>query len=424
MLELILTALEQLGIEKYEIREKKTESLECFFIRKGLDLKRRTDTTDYAVCVYREFEKDGKRMLGSSECAVHPGETPEEIRETLENACRAAALVCNPYYELYEGRREAFVPSAGSFARAGMEESMKKITEALFAADREEDVFLNSAEVFVRHHLHHILNSSGVDVSYEVYDVWGEYVVQCTAPQDVETYHQFSYQDMETDALRRDVEEALAETRARAQAAEAPEAGVYDVILSGVNVRTFLDYYLSRSNTAMVYQNYSDYQPGTQVQGEEVCGDRITLTLAAREPYSPEGIPMKDRVLIRDGKLELLHGGVRFARYLGVEPTGRYRKLTMPLGNVSLAEMKSRPCLHVVSFSDFQMDDFTGHFGGEIRLAFLCDGEKEIPVTGGSINGSLLEAQGHLTFSRESYRSVNYEGPFAVRIQGVQVAGK
>ena len=95
----------------------------------------------------------------------------------------------------------------------------------------------------------------------------------------------------------------------------------------------------------------------------------------------------------------------------------------MPVGSRTLEELKSIAYLHIVSFSDFQMDAFSGHFGGEIRLAFLYDGEKVTPVTGGSVNGSILEAQGHMFFSRERYRDENYEGPFAVRIEGVKVAG-
>ena len=76
-----------------------------------------------------------------------------------------------------------------------------------------------------------------------------------------------------------------------------------------------------------------------------------------------------------------------------------------------------------VNFSDFQMDTFDGHFGGEIRLGFLYDGEKRIPVTGGSINGSILDAQKNLVFSRETQVEKNFQGPAAVCLEGVNVAG-
>ena len=74
--------------------------------------------------------------------------------------------------------------------------------------------------------------------------------------------------------------------------------------------------------------------------------------------------------------------------------------------------------------SDFQMDEASGHFGGEIRLAYLIDGDgKATPVTGGSVNGSILEAQKNLVFSKERYLTAGYDGPYAVRLKNVSVAG-
>ncbi|MCM1065926.1 MAG: TldD/PmbA family protein, partial [Eubacterium sp.] len=64
-----------------------------------------------------------------------------------------------------------------------------------------------------------------------------------------------------------------------------------------------------------------------------------------------------------------------------------------------------------------------GHFGGEIRLAFLYDGEKVIPVTGGSVNGNILEAQKGLVFSRETQTEGIFEGPMAVSMEHINVAG-
>lgn len=423
LIEQIKAVLGQLEIGAYRIVESVRESVECFFVRKDLDLKRRTDLTDYEVTVFRPFEKDGEKMLGSSQVNLHPGMGAEEMAGVLRSAYEAAAMVCNPWYELTTGGKEEPKPSESGFAGRSLEESTRLMVGALFAPDTSEEVFLNSAEIFASRTLRRIVNSRGVDVGYEAYHVSGEYVVQCISPQDVETYHQFSYRDPEPEALRKEVEEALAMTKARGEAVSAPGAGEYTVLLSGRQVRTLLSYYLSRSGTGMVYQEYSNYQVGAPVQGEQIRGDALTIYLKAKDPYSLEGIPMRDRVLMEEGTLKTLHGGSRFAYYLGIEPTGTYRTIQVPTGSRSLEELKEGRCLHIVSFSDFQMDDFSGHFGGEIRLAFLYEGGKVTPVTGGSVNGSILEAQGNMVFSKESYRNEEYEGPFAVRIEGVKVAG-
>ena len=284
-------------------------------------------------------------------------------------------------------------------------------------------MFLNSAEIFTLKNTCHIMNSKGVDVSYCTTRVNGEFVVQCTKGQDVETYQHFAYVDCDTEPLRKKVRETLQMTRDRAQAVSAPPAGEYRVILSGPYVREVLSYYVERSESAMVYQKYSTFQIGCNVQGGEAEKDRIQLTLKATVPYSAEGIPMKDRELVRDGELLMLHGGNRFAYYLNLEPTGDYESYKAPAGKVSLEEMRQGKYLEVVNFSDFQMDSFSGHFGGEIRLAYLCDGEKRIPVTGGSINGNILEAQKSLVFSSQMQTEESFEGPLAVCMEKVQVAG-
>lgn len=420
----ILETLKDLGIEMYYINETKTETAECFYVRKKLDLKRRTDTTVYHVTVFCLFEQEGKKMLGSSVVLIHPDMETEEILESLKGAYQAAAFVCNPAYELAAGKKEEFVPAKGSFAEHSLEENIRLFADALFAPDTKEDVFINSAELFAVRRVEHILNSQGVDVSYETNEVSGEYVVQCVVPQDVETYHHFSYRDADMDSLGKDVEEALEMTKARAEAASAPKAGEYRILLSGEHLRTVLSYYLSRSNSSMIYQQYSNYKVGESVQGENITGDMLNINLVATDPYSSEGIPMKDRPLIKDGVLQTIHGGKRFADYLGIEATGFYGKISVPMGDMPFDEMKKTPYLYIVTFSDFQMDDFSGHFGGEIRLAFLFDGETVKPVTGGSVNGSLLEVQDRLVFSRERYRNGSYEGPLAVSIEGVKVAGE
>lgn len=426
MLDKILSALHESGVELYQITETKEESAELFFIRKSLDMQRRKVVYRAKVTVYKDFTEGEKRMLGSAVVLVQDSFTMEEMVKMFRDALYAAGFVKNPYYELYAGKREPS-PEVLEKSRHLSDKSLTEVAncfaDALFAEDTREEVFLNSAEIFVTKDVCRTVNSSGVDVSWTEGRVKGEFVAQCTAGQDVETYQDFTYDDMDTDALKKKVREILDQTLARAQAVSAPPAGEYRVILSGDYVRELLSYYVDRSNMYMIYPKYSSFQTGCDVQGGTAQKDRINLTLKATVPYSEEGIPMKDRELVTDGKLQLLHGSNRFAYYLKEEPTGQYESFKVPAGSVGLEELRSVPYLEVVNFSDFQMDSFSGHFGGEIRLAFLYDGEKRIPVTGGSINGSILEAQKEFVFSSETQTEANFEGPKAVCLAKVRVAG-
>ena len=424
MIEKILSALMALNIETYAVSETQTQSAEAFFVRRRLDLQRSTRLTDYSVTVCRPFERDGARMLGSCAVPVYPGMDEDELREALASTYHAASLVCNPYYELYAGEREDFVPSRSAFAGKTPEENLRETADALFAADVREDVFLNSAEIFATRKLNRVVNSRGVDVSWESCQVQGEYVAQCVAPADVETHHQFLFLEPDAAALRAEVETALAQTRDRASASAPPRAGEYTVILSAEHMSTLLSYYTDHASAGLIYQKYSDYAVGMAVQGDNIRGDALTIVLKATQPYDPEGIPLRDRTLMEGGVLRAIQAGSRFAYYLGIEPTGAYRSIEVPVGDAPLAELKAQPHLHIVSFSDFQVDTFSGHFGGEIRLAYLYDGEQTRVVTGGSVNGSLLKAQEHMVFSRERYKTAGYDGPFAVAIQNVAVAGE
>ena len=431
MIEKILSALKKSGVELYQITETKQEKAELYFIRKSLDMQRMGDIRQAEVVVYKEFMDGDSHMMGSATVQVQDSYTEEMMVELFLDTLYAAGFVKNKYYELYAGKKDAQgetpeasgCPSGKTLDDKSLTEIAQSFAEALFAEDKETDVFLNSAELFVRRTTCHIINSKGVDVSYCKSRVQGEFVVQCTEGQDVETYQHFAYVNNDTEPLRNKVRETLRMTRDRAKAVSAPPAGEYRVILSGPYVRDIYEYYVDRSAASMIYRKYSTFQIGCNVQGESVQKDNINLTLKATVPYSTEGIPMKDRELIQDGKLQMIHGNNRFAYYLNLEPTGNYESYRAPAGNVTLDEMRQGTYLEVVNFSDFQMNSLNGHFGGEIRLAYLCDGEKRIPVTGGSINGNILEAQKSLLFSSQIQTEESFEGPLAVCMEKIQVAG-
>ena len=415
----IQTALEKCGISLWRINETLEETAELFFVRQRLDTRRIKDVRKYEVAVFRDVEdKRGftsVNLISSMEDA--------QIEEELKGAYYAAQFAANPTYEMVDPVKAPPAAKTGELAQAPLARSAGKMARALFAPDTHEDAFVNSAELFVSRKQVRILSSEGTDVSYTDANVNGEFVVQCREPEDVEIHNTFSYDELETQALSEKVEEALHFVRDRAKAQRILKSGTYDLVLSGNAVAEVLSYYMQRSSAQAVYARYSTWQQGEDVQGEDTAGERLDVTLCATVPYSEEGVPMEDLPLLREGKLQAYHGHNRICRYLGVKPTGAYRKMACANGTMPFADMKKGPCLWAVTFSDFQMNAMSGHFGGEIRLAYLIDGDTVTPVTGGSVNGSLLEAQKNLTFSAERYVTARYDGPYAVRLTGVSIAG-
>lgn len=423
MLEKIKKALSKLNIERWRINEVKEESAELFFVKHNLDTRRIKDTHKFTVTVYRQSEKDGKKLVGNMSASVISSMSYEEIENAIESAYYAAQFAMNPYFDAPEKVTSDTIVKQGELASAPLAESAGKMAAAVFAADNNKHAYVNSTEVFCHKTFTHILTSEGTDVSFTDAVCKGDYVVQCKSPEDVELINQFEYDDVDTDALEQGVKEYLDFVYDRACAQRVLKSGKYNVVLSGKNLAEILSYYTEKSAADMIYPGYSAWKIGDGVQGN-VTGDALGLSLVATRPFSGDGIKMKDLKVIDDGRLLAIHGSTPFCRYLGIAPTGAYEKTRCEnKGNVSFEDMKKQPCLWAVAFSDFQMDSFSGHFGGEIRLAYLIEDGKITPVTGGSINGNLIEAQQNVRFSKERFTSANYEGPYAIEFENIPVAG-
>lgn len=426
MIDRIKQALQDCGVDLWRINDVTEESAELFFVKKQLDTRRFKDVRKFEVTVFRDVRDPagGPPQRGFTSVVLLSSMPDGQLRQELNSAYYAAQFAANPYFDLVDPVQAPLKKKTGPLAQEPLADSAQRMARSLFAPDVHEDAFLNSAEIFITRTQHHILSSNGTNVSYTDAKANGEFVVQCREPEDVEIHNTFSYNELEGEALSKKVAGALSFVRDRARAQRILKSGRYDVVLSGNAVSTVLHYYMDRSAAFMVYPKYSTWQVGEKVQGQAVAGAQLNLDPCATAPYSEEGIPMVDRPLLRAGELQIIHGPNRFCRYLGVTPTGGYQKLRCENTGKPFEELKAGPCLWAVTFSDFQMDSMSGHFGGEIRLAYLIDENgKATPVTGGSINGSLFEVQEDLEFSSDRYETVDYSGPYGMKIKNVSVAG-
>lgn len=423
MIDIIKEALAAEGIALWRINVSLKEGAELYFVKNKLDLSRQTSLRTYSVTVFRAFEKNGKEMLGMSTATISPSASPDSVRASLADAYFGASFVANPTFSMPEAVVAPTVELPASLRALSLSEVATQMAAALYRADTDADALINSSELFVSRATERVLSSYGTDVAYETFSVDGEFVVQCKEPQDVEMYHSFRYDKPDGDALCQKAKDALRYVKDRAKAGQRLAGGEYTVLLSHDHVKDLFAYFVDRADASMIYSGYSTYQVGESVQSENRSGEAISVTLRARHPYSDTGVPMIDRPLFRDGKLCCIAGSDRFCSYLGVPMTGYYTSFVAEGGTRSFADLQKEPHLYVVSFSDFQVDELSGHFGGEIRLAYYYDGQTTRIVTGGSINGSIADCKDSLIFSLEQYDSLPYRGPLAVRIPAVKVAG-
>ncbi len=415
--------LKEAGVETYFIRKVSRRSRELFFIKKKLDMRRVNNTADYSVTVYADGEKDGEKLRGQNVILLEDAMTDEEIAAAVKSALYAAKFALNPFFELPAPEVSEETIADSNLFGIGMDEIESAFVKAVYDEDNDERAFVNTYELFVVETKVSMKGSNGTNVSFVKREVNGEFVAQCRTPQDVETYQSFSYDSLATKEIGKLVRDTLTLTKDRASATEMPATGNYDVVISDKYMPELMVFFLDRANTAYVYQKYSNFEVGKNIQGN-ILGDALNIDFGVTDPYNHEGIRMINRKFIENGEVKTLHGPQRFSHYLGVEKIGTYEKVILPEGNTLASDMKKN-VLHIVNFSDFQMDSMDGHFKGEIRLAYLYDEKGNVScVTGGSVNGSIFECLGDLCFSSEMQKLSNYEGPVAIKMKNIAVSGR
>ena len=252
-MERIKRLLQQAGISEYIVYGLQERTAELFFVKKQLDTRRIKDAETFKVTVFRTGEKDGERLRAATDTTVLAADSDADIVRALKDAYFAAQFAMNPYYELPDPVQAPMIEARGRLAEQAPELSAGEMAKALFAADREDGAFLNSAEIFVLHNRVHVIGSTGTDVSWTEAEVKGEYVVQAKEPEDVELYRDFCFTELNTEALTAQAKEALMFVRDRAHAQRILKSGTYDLLLTGENVMMTLWFYGDRAEASMIY---------------------------------------------------------------------------------------------------------------------------------------------------------------------------
>ena len=71
--------------------------------------------------------------------------------------------------------------------------------------------------------------------------------------------------------------------------------------------------------------------------------------------------------------------------------------------------------------SGLQLDIYNDYIGGEVRLSYYFDGEREIPVTGISISGKLSDALANMRLSDTATVYEGYLGPKWASFGGIEI---
>jgi predicted Zn-dependent protease len=432
MINRIKNILEAFNIDEYKIIETKVNSEELFFIKKGLDMNRSKDVHHFKVTVYKDFEENKTKYKGSSIVNIHPTMSDEEIKKAVEGAAFAAGFAKNEYYALTEkSNKESGKIKESKFKDNSLSYWMERLTEKLYEADNKEKGNINSSELFLEKVYKRIVNSKGVDVNFESYKGIIEFITNWREEEEIELYKSISFSDFDEKQILSSVNEMLFASEQRALAKDMPKAGKHKVIFTGAAVKELLSYYVYQGNVEAVYNNISKAKLNENIQGNDVKGDLLNITLdpvlensSYSAPFDEDGLRLSKVKIFDKGVLKKYHGDFRHSFYLGVEPTGTINNFIVDGGSKAYEDMKKDSYIELKEFSDFQIDKLTGDFGGEIRLGWYFDGTKTIPITGGSVSGNMKEFHSNMYLSKEIQKDNEFEGPKALEMFDVSIAGK
>ena len=426
MLERLIKLLGEAEVSDYRIVEVTEVSHQAFFVKQSLDQHRISNVTHMTLEVYMDSEEDGQKLRGKGSREIYQGESDEQLKADIETLKFNASLAMNPYYEIV--KNEKYFEEKKDY---NLTEVFDNVVKAMQNVRNTETEKVNSYEVFVTEYYYHIVNSKGVDLSFNTMDEEVEIVINSIdGDHEIEVYHNEKFADKPMVEITAGIQKIFEYAKDRTQAKPTRKMMGVNVLMSGKDNADFFEYFLYKTNTQSVFYGNSQVKIGDNCQESDDC-DKVTLKLAGylphssrNMPYSKEGNKALDLTIVDNGVYQNYWGDQTTAYYLGLEKATPFNNYVVEPGSRTVAEMKQEPYLEIIQFSSFLMSPVSGDFGGEIRLGYYYDGQTVTPVTGGSITCNMNTALKHIYFSKETKQYDSCIVPQTIQLFDVNVAGE
>ena len=414
-------------VSAWKIIKEEVKSCELFYVLNKLENNRATDIITYYATIYRDQDD----MRGSSTITIYPYMDEEMIREKIKEGAESAILALNPFYEIPSPEKTNVSKIKSNLADKPFIEVIEEVKNAVFKASHFKNGYLSATEFFLYETEREIVNSKGVDVKSKTYKGNVELIPSWEeGDEEVEIYHMMEFSTVNEEQITKDVEGVLELAKARFEAKKYNGPSNINVIIENEEVCQVVNEFASDLSYGAKYMHSNVFELGDLVQGDDVKGDKLSVDLVPTyenainsATVDDDGVVLKPITIIKDGFAVNNHGSFRYGYYLKVkEPTGLLPVMVVAPGKVSISEMKKKPYVRCVKLSGLQVDLNSGYFGGEVRLGFYFDGEKEIPVTGFSISGDLKKEAAGLTLSKEEVTLPSYHGPKYMLVKGMTIA--
>ena len=415
-------------VSDWKINTNRKESYELFFVKGSLETVRCTDTCDTQVTVY----VDHGEYKGDAQFFVYPSDQESQIADKIREAVEKALLIRNKTYSLPHQEPAATDASLytveSNFGQYEPAELAANIANIVFNANAVENGSLNSVEIFINKHTQNIRNTGGLNKSQIRYDAMVEAIPTYNGQKEsVELYEQYNFSSLDEDALRAEIAGKMMEVKARYEAVK-PDAGLdCPVVLNALELGDLFRNIAYDLNYASIYSHSNLFSKGDVIQ-KDITGDPIGITMVGSvsgsvksSAFDGDGLDLGSIRIVEGGKAVNYFGSNRHGQYLGEIPTGNLGCMVVDAGSADLSNLSGCTCLEVISMSGLQVDFFSDYIGGEIRLAYLHENGRVIPVTGISISGKLTQVLPSVRLSDRTVVRDGYSGPDKALLTGMKI---
>ena len=396
------------NIDDFELSIVEKDSRELFYVLKHLEINRAVKTKTIAADVY-SIDKKG---TGSSLVTITAADDTKSLTKKINAAASKAKSVKNKYYPLPS---KTININEVSKNKEDLNDIASNVAKAIFKADIYKEGWINSTEIFVSKFNKEFINSKGIKHCVSSFKIEVECIpTWSNKKEEFELYKFYETNSINYSKITSEVSEILNLAKDRSIALKIDDVKIpknIKVLVKNDMRDRLVENLMSEASYKSLYTKVNHYNKNDVVSKKpfDLIMKANIKGCSASRSFDSHGIALKSKKIISKGIMKANYGDARFGYYL------REKNIT---GSLPVCEIKAdgidyKKEKHIIveTFSSPQLDESTGYWGGEVRLARYFDGKKYIPLTSFSISGNIYLDMKEMEFSKENDISSIYKGP-------------
>ena len=275
----------------WNIKEINSDSYELYFIRQGLDMNREINAHDIYVTIFTKVDE----KMGKATFAVYPSENIDDIKDKLNEYIEQSKLTLSDPYKLPRKEELRPVLNAYSFGNHSLKSSAFMAADALFEADKFDNGYINSSEIFMNYVQTKYYDSEDNYYVYSAQNGKIEFVATWVdeSKNEFELYKFFEFDRLDQKSIQAIANKTVFEAGERSKAIPLPKIEKYKVLLQDDNLKFYFQKIAELAKCDNIYDHKSRLKSHQDIHSESNECDKITMTLEPTLKYSTRGLRLE-----------------------------------------------------------------------------------------------------------------------------------